>query len=401
LDEAHAALVEALVGYDDDEAVLRRARERAAADADAEARLKGNETAIAAARVLAREAAAAAARSQAKATPPPRAMTRLMARPIPATRLESLVADAVGSAPSCASSGDTTVASVEGAAIGASAISPTVGLASSAVSTYPSAELGRMRPGQTVWVPSRGAVGTVVSNNPFFEIMHVSVGGATIEVAYEELRVRAELVASENHAHKLSTAIASLESEVRGLTDELRNAGDPHEHAVRLLQESISPTRQLLPRRAAREPDSGKGLARRAKIPEVSVGSSKSRSSRRSSQTIVTSASRSNGASSTLGVQARSSARRRAVSPRSSHRSPASPASPAPPASHAAARESPLRAAARPRGTRSPQAGAAGGHKLAPLKAPRSAGRGREAGGASPQTRPPLSRPPIRAQGVI
>ena len=42
------------------------------------------------------------------------------------------------------------------------------------------------RPGDSVWVASHGTVGNIISNNPFFKIMHVEVNSAVVEVTYDQ-----------------------------------------------------------------------------------------------------------------------------------------------------------------------------------------------------------------------
>ena len=99
-------------------------------------------------------------------------------------------------------------------------------------------DLSKLRPGQPLWMPSRQALGHVVSNNPFFKLVHVECQGSVVEASYDELRV-AQGAASLSQS--LSMAVADLEGQVRGLAHDLELAPEPVEIAKRVASAAAEP----------------------------------------------------------------------------------------------------------------------------------------------------------------
>ena len=201
-------------------------------DAVSTAAAEARTSAVAHARQLANESAIAAARAQAVATASAAALPRRIerAQPMPAARLEALMADSLVHVPTTLSD---PLAATDPAARRTHADPASGGMeaAGAAQSSQPARiELRSLKPGATVWVPARHAAASVVANDPFSRVMHVAMGdgptGGVLEVPYAELQPPPSLVASRDYGKTLSAAIAGLQSEVHDLARELERAPD-------------------------------------------------------------------------------------------------------------------------------------------------------------------------------
>ena len=111
----------------------------------------------------------------------------------------------------------------------------------------PRLELPKLKPGETVWIPSRKCVATVQANNPFFKVMHCALeDGSSLELPYAELQAQAASNGNATeHSHALSSAIAGLESQVHFLARELERAPDAAQRAEAIADEE--PALQVAP----------------------------------------------------------------------------------------------------------------------------------------------------------
>ena len=115
-------------------------------------------------------------------------------------------------------------------------------------------ELSKLRPWEPLWVPACRAVGHVVSNNPFFKVIHLECGGKTIEATYDELRPpKSAGTSSSAPSVSLSTAIADLEGQVRGLASDLELAPEPEAVADRAAAGHLASPHLPRPYRKARQ----------------------------------------------------------------------------------------------------------------------------------------------------
>ena len=110
----------------------------------------------------------------------------------------------------------------------------------------PRLELPKLKPGETVWIPSRKCVATVQANNPFFKVMHCTLeDGSSLELPYAELQAQAASNGNATeHSHALSSAIAGLESQVHFLARELERAPDAAQRRSRAEPASASILRE-------------------------------------------------------------------------------------------------------------------------------------------------------------